>query len=101
MRAHVVVGVRCDFIKTNCHGRAPPALLRPWPRTQQPRLCPKSSGGLIKEVSLEKWGWKTIVSQFNCGGKSLVGSAALANFLDHAHNYNVVDEFTTTSLPTV
>ena len=46
-------------------------------------------------------GWKTIVSQFNCGGKSLVGSAALANFLDHAHNYNVVDEFTTISLPTV
>ena len=44
-------------------------------------------------------GWKTIVSQFNCGGKSLVGSV-LANFLDHAHNYNVVDEFTTASFLT-
>ena len=74
-------------------GRAAAAAL------QQPRLCPKSSGGLIKEVSLEKWGWKTIVSQFNCGGKkSLVGSV-LANFLDHAHNYDVVDEFTATSFP--
>ena len=64
-------------------------------RRVRPRLSPKSSGGL-KEVSLEKWGWKTIVSQFNCGGKSLVGSV-LANFLDHAHNYDVVDEFTATS----
>ena len=59
------------------------------------------SEAVLPGLKVLRNGWKTIVSQFNCGGKSLVGSAALANFLDHAHNYNVVDEFTTTSLPTV
>ena len=56
------------------------------------------SNTVLPGLKVLRNGWKTIVSQFNCGGKSLVGSAALANFLDHAHNYNVVDEFTTISL---